>query len=100
MNFRSPKLLDLAKEVPFCVYCKAPNEGQVVACHANSIRFGKGMGVKAHDIPAYLCKDCHDIVDGRVKLTTFDRKDRELRLLEGVYLSILWLLQEGHLEVK
>lgn len=47
--------------------CRQPNSGQVVAAHANLQSMGKGTGIKAADIPAYLCSHCHDIIDGRVK---------------------------------
>ena len=99
MNFRSPALLELAKKAPHCMnpWCKAENNGQVVACHSNSRRHGKGMGIKAHDLCAYLCFDCHNRLDGRDQ--RWDAQERDRVFHEGVYHTVLWLLQEGHLEV-
>ena len=99
MSFRNPKLLWLAKDCPECMRCRAWNEGQVVACHSNSIRDGKGRGVKAHDIPAYLCQACHDRADGRSN-PELTQEARDLEFYYSVYRSMLWLLQEGHLEVS
>lgn len=98
-NYRNKKLLDLAQEAPYCMYCKEPNHGQVVLCHSNSTQHGKGMGIKAHDIPCYLCNLCHDLADGRIgKHLTLP--ERNAILYEGVYNSVLWLLQEGKLVLK
>lgn len=90
MSYRNDLLLKLAAVVPECMRCGASNEGQVVACHSNQIRDGKGMGIKAHDLPAYLCTRCHDLVDGRThpELTP---NERELEHKRGVYRSWLWL---------
>ena len=96
-TFRSPKLLALAKDCPECVWCHAPQVGQVVACHSNSLRHGKGSGHKAHDLPAYLCDRCHALVDGRTSGLT--REERDAMLFEAIYLTTLWLLETGHLEV-
>lgn len=93
-NFRSQKLLDLAKEAPCCMYCGAHNHGQVVGCHSNSQRHGKGQGLKAHDVVAYLCDECHRVIDGAGA-----REYREWMFLEAVYQTTLWLLQSGHLRV-
>ena len=99
MNYRNAKILALAHEVPHCCYCRESNEGQVVACHSNHIKHGKGTGVKAHDLPAYLCTHCHDIVDGRLG-PHLSKRDRDAMFYEGAYETVLWLLLNGHLEVK
>lgn len=96
--YRNKKLLALAEECPTCMYCNAPNHGQVVACHFNSIKYGKGMGQKAHDITAFMCNLCHDLVDGRSGDLT--KQERELVLYEGIYRTFLWLLQEGKIKVS
>jgi hypothetical protein len=37
-----------------------------VAAHSNKAIHGKGMGQKAHDcFVAFLCRECHDWLDGR-----------------------------------
>lgn len=97
---RSPKLLKLAEKCPRCMSCHEENHNRsVVAAHSNSLIAGKGMGQKAHDIPAYVCQRCHSEIDGR-DCSTMLPEDRELKHLRAVYLSIVWLIQEGHLEVK
>lgn len=98
-NYRNQKLLDLAKETPCCSYCRERNHGQVVACHFNAIKFGAGTGIKSHDIPAYLCDKCHDIVDGRMVADHFTKVERELMLYEGIYRTFLWLLESGNLAI-
>ena len=98
--YRNKKLLDLAEHAPCCMYCGDPNHGQVVPCHFNAIKYGKGTGQKAHDIVAYLCDRCHAIADGRMKAAVTDKRDRELILYDGIYRTFLWLLQEGHLKTS
>lgn len=95
--FRSPKLLHLAERAPHCMHCKIWNRGQVVACHSNSQRHGKGTGIKAHDLVAYLCPTCHDLLDRRTG--EMPREDRDAMFLEACWQSTLWLLQEGLLKV-
>lgn len=63
MNFRSKTLLQAAKDQP-CVLCGAV--GTTIAAHGNGSRYGKGLGIKAHDFyTAWLCQRCHDQADGR-----------------------------------
>jgi 5-methylcytosine-specific restriction endonuclease McrA len=97
-NFRSHRLKDLANQVPHCMYCKAPNHGQVVLAHSNQLRHGHGLSVKAHDIPCYLCFDCHSKVDGRFN-ATLAMGERMNIFNEGIYQSILWLLQTGRITI-
>lgn len=95
--FRSPVLLRLASVVPHCMSCGVTNTGQVVGCHSNSLQHGKGMSIKAHDVPAYLCGECHDLLDGRTgNLTRFEKEVLYLRTSNA---STVWLLQAGHLQV-
>jgi len=96
-NFRSRSLLDLAADCPHCMHCDARNVGQVVGCHSNSLEDGKGMGLKAHDLPAFLCGDCHDLLDGRTgNLTRFEKS---IMFLRAAYRSMVWMLQSGKLTV-
>jgi hypothetical protein len=98
--YRNPKLLQAAKYAPHCMVqrCKAENYGQIVAAHSNYVRHGKGKGIKAHDVPAYVCNGCHDVIDGRV--TIMSKEEREQMFLDAVYFSIVWLLQSGRLITK
>ena len=100
MNYRNPKLLKLASLAPHCMNPagRASNRGQIVACHSNSQRHGKGTSLKSHDIPAYLCGICHDHLDGRQG--DLCRADKERMFLESVYESWLWLMREGFLQVS
>ena len=95
--FRSPDLLTLASKAPRCAHCGAVNVGQVVGCHPNGLHYGKGTSQKGHDLPAYLCGECHDLLDGRAG--TLTRFERDLMYLRAANESILWLLQAGHLTV-
>jgi hypothetical protein len=99
--YRNQKLLDLAKQAPHCmnIACMAPNSGQVVGCHSNMIKHGKGKSIKAHDIPAYGCNVCHDKIDGRGGYN-LPRAEAQLLFYEMQYMSLLWLLQSGHLKVS
>ena len=99
-NYRNERLLALAKECPRCMSCGDFNAGDVVAAHSNSQRMGKGIGLKAHDIPAYLCGDCHAIVDGRMESIIHNRESRERMWADAVVQTWLWLMQEGMLEIS
>lgn len=95
--FRASDLLSLAALAPHCMNCGVVNVGQVVACHSNHLRHGKGMGQKAHDLPAYLCGECHSLLDGRAG--NLNRAEKDVLFLESAYKTILWLLQSNHLKV-
>ena len=99
-HYRNQKLRDLAAECPECMYCGEPNHGQIVGCHSNSAKFGKGMGIKASDAPiAYLCRACHDLADGRLG-PHLDQKFRDSVFYEGACKTWLWLMREGHLVAR
>ena len=93
--YRSPRLLKLANEAPECMACGRPKDGTIVAAHSNAQRHGKGMGIKAHDIPAFVCSRCHDEIDGRHG--TFNKFERERMWMDAMFNSLVWLLMEGHL---
>jgi hypothetical protein len=92
---RSPKLRDAARDCPKCMSCHQANDGTVVGCHPNGLKYGKGMGQKANDVLAYCCKDCHDIIDGRTG--SLNRIEREAKWLDAFYWSTVWLIQDGRL---
>lgn len=76
-NFRSKKLLDYFKFAPICFCCGNPNDGTVVAAHANWHEFGKSGGMKAQDwAVAGLCHRCHSEIDQGSKLTYDERKEK------------------------
>jgi 5-methylcytosine-specific restriction endonuclease McrA len=75
--YRNKKLLQYARHCS-CQYCGADlPEGYstVVAAHSN--HHDKGGALKASDcFIAYLCFDCHNIVDGRT-LPNLDQQTRD-----------------------
>ena len=91
-NFRSRALLDLAAECPYCMACGSIMP--LVAAHSNAQKHGKGKGLKAHDIPAYLCSECHEYVDG-----PGPREERAAYWADAMLNSMVWLLQAGKLKV-
>lgn len=98
MNYRNKKILQLAKECPYCLLCSKENQGDIVAAHSNQLRDGKGMGIKAHDYRiAYLCNACHMEIDqGREWSKEFRRAQWE----KAHRATIGWLFENGHLQVK
>lgn len=93
--FRSHKLLRHAEDAPMCFACGKANVGDVVACHSNLQRHGKGLGQKASDLTAFMCGSCHDRYDGRVS-TRMSQDDFN----EALISTTLWLLKEGYLVAK
>lgn len=63
--YRNRKVLAIVRNAPQCFGCGRPNDGTVVGAHCNSQMMGKGLGIKAADVPAGLCYDCHASYDGR-----------------------------------
>lgn len=96
--YRNKKLLALAKDAPYCMRCRNPNDGTVVPAHANMGIMGKGMGIKAADIPAFLCHHCHDVIDGRERVQGMTRDMRDGQWAIAAALTMRWVL-ENHPEV-
>ena len=96
MIYRNPKLLKLAKEAPYCFACRSPNTGTVVAAHANMQSMGKGMGLKAADIVAFICHSCHAEIDGTKPGA--DRAKAQAEWALAAVHSMRWAL-ENHPEV-
>lgn len=87
MSFRSPKLLQAARDQP-CVLCGSV--GTTIAAHANSVALGKGIGCKAPDYyTSWVCMNCHDEIDGRRPLRPGYRDRQEL--WTGAYLKTVAL---------
>lgn len=72
MTYRNKKLLRTAKG-QMCVLCGSMET--TVSAHCNDIEW-HGMSLKAPDcLIAWLCQDCHDVVDGRgICLTKEERR--------------------------
>lgn len=96
MTYRSRKLLDAAREAPWCMACHKPNDGTVVAAHSNQSRDGKGMGIKAHDYRvAFLCCLCHTYIDQ----SPASREDKISLFEEAHRNTIGWLFDSGKVVV-
>lgn len=74
MNYRNPRLLEAARELP-CQHCGV-QDGTVVAAHSNQLRDGKGRSIKAHDYRiASLCYRCHSDLDQGSTMSKQERLD-------------------------
>ena len=99
MTYRYKKLLAYAKESPHCMFCGAENHGQIVAAHSNQQKHGHGTGHKSADcLTAYVCGDCHDIIDGRSKAKEHDRQSRIEMHADAFYKTVLWLFETGRIK--
>ena len=96
-NFRSKPLLHLASECENCQFCGVYAPKAIVGCHPNGLKYGKGTGQKAHDLVAFLCPECHNILDGRAG--TLTRFERDAMFLESFYSTMLWAFKDGRLRV-
>lgn len=98
MIYRNKKILQAAKDAPICFSCGRSNDGTIVACHSNSQKDGKGMGIKASDQKiAYMCNDCHICVDRSMKLS---RSEKREKWMEAHVASMAWLFESGMVDVK
>ena len=95
--FRSEALRQLAAKCPRCTSCGIWCLGRCMPCHSNELDHGKGMGLKSPDIMAFMCSDCHDLVDGRTG--NLSRSEKVLKFLDAVYKTFVWLFEEQHLQV-
>ena len=92
MNYRNPKLLQAARNVPNCMGCGKVTDGTIVMAHANWSEYGKGMGIKAHDwAVAALCHACHASIDSG-KLTRQEKRDN---WLAAHIKTLVWLFDTG-----
>ena len=95
MKYRNPKLLRSAKDAPWCMACFADNQGNVVAAHANSGAYGKGMGTKAHDWAiAFMCDRCHAEIDQGAA----GRDEKQEAWLRAHIRTMEWLFDTGRLK--
>lgn len=81
-------------------YCCNHDPLTTVAAHSNLSQDGKGFGQKSSDIYiAFLCSNCHDIYDGRVK--TMIPKE-ELQEMFHYAMKKTWarLIELGIIQIK
>mgnify|MGYP001196370601 FL=1 len=96
-NFRSKKLLNMAKDSPYCFSCGKSNERDIVAAHSNQLIDGKGKGIKASDYRvAFICNNCHTLIDTSAKHS----KEEKKQLWESAHRATIgWLFTSGRLQV-
>ena len=91
--YRNKALLRAVASLP-CQLCG--KEGKTQAAHANWTEYGKGMGMKAHDVySAALCVHCHANIDQGSKLSYEERKS----LWEAAWRKTMLVLFEDGLVV-
>lgn len=96
-TYRSRELLRIVGHAPFCMACGQRNDGTVVACHANSQKFGKGRSLKAHDwAVCAMCFRCHAELDQGAFLS---RQQREEMWMDAYIRTLAWLFESGHVGV-
>ena len=93
MTYRNRKLLDLAKDAPFCFGCWRVNDGTVVMAHSNQSTDAKGMSIKANDYRvAALCMSCHSDLDQGSKMSRQER----IEFWEDAHRATIgWLFETG-----
>jgi hypothetical protein len=99
-TYRNKKLLQAAQYYP-CQFCGADNATTVAAHYQGmwSNKVGKGMGMKPHDAAiAYLCSDCHDLLDGRTKEANFGAAEKHAMFAIAAANTWKSLLIDGRLE--
>jgi hypothetical protein len=61
---------------------------------------GAGMALKKYDfLAAYVCQDCHDVLDGR-QSTQFTKEELSLMHYEGVFRTMEVVYNKGLLIIK
>lgn len=79
------------------MHCGKYNDGTIVGAHSNSLRDGKGKGIKAHDFRvAALCFTCHAELDQGSKMS---REERREMWEEAHRKTIGWLFESGRVKV-
>ncbi len=78
-HVRSKGLTGLARLVPCMFTFPHDCDTDTMACHANWLRWGKGVGMKAPDWAwASGCKAAHDAIDDKLNQTlTMDQREPE-----------------------
>ena len=92
--YRSPKMLKAMRLFP-CSHCGV-EDGTIIGAHLNSAWAGKGRGIKASDIVAALCAQCHSDCDnfrGEWAL------DPDLLQLKAVFQTMVFGFENGIFKV-
>lgn len=92
---RSKDWMAMCRTLP-CGNCGREEYGQVVGAHANWSWADKGKSIKAHDITAALCYQCHMELDQGRDMT---KAEREEMWLKALYRTVRNAVQAGKLTV-
>ena len=96
MIYRNKKLINLAKEAPYCMSCMRTSDGTIVASHSNSSAHGKGMGIKASDaMICYICFKCHSEIDSGKK----SREEKIYKWEQAFIRTMRWLFESGNVTI-
>lgn len=83
-----------------CVRC-GTNDGTVVLAHYQgpmAHKLGKGFGIKAHDLAgAWLCRECHDLLDRRTFSRWMTKEDCGLDLAIHCLKTVIIRYERGDL---
>lgn len=81
-SYRSKKLTDLARFVPCQFVFPHECSTDTMPCHANWLKWGKGVGMKAPDWAfASGCFNAHDCIDNKLNKTlTQDQREYEWQM--------------------
>lgn len=91
--YRNNKLRDSARNEA-CVACGADN-GTTVWCHADSQKYGKGYGLKSHDLFGFFgCDRCHDFYGSSKGM---ERQERDEWFIEQFIKSMIIACEKGYL---
>ena len=99
-NFRDRKFLDLAHGMNDCTLqipgCVGYSPEGLEPCHSNWQEEGIGHGIKADDIFAAGCHNCHMELDDRANL---NREEKVWYWRRGVIRTVRALLRSGKIKV-
>jgi hypothetical protein len=84
---RNAGWMENARECP-CGMCGAPPRSE--ASHRNT--GDKGLGIKASDICAALCRTCHKKIDERIELT---KEQADYLWLQALWKTIKHMMEKG-----
>jgi len=100
LKFQTPaslhKLTSAAQDYP-CAWCHR-QDGTIVPAHCNELALGRGANFKTKDyLVAYLCHECHDVVDGRRGGLTLEEKRG---MWNRAYVqTVAWWFRDGLVKV-
>lgn len=90
------KLLEAARWYQ-CAHC-GRNDGTTVAAHCNELALGRGFSHKTPDfMVAYLCHECHDVVDGR--RGGLSRDEKRAMWNRAYAVTVSWWFRDGRVKV-